>query len=525
VPAGQRENTANTVGERLVADVSGAIAGWDYRGGIFWTQSKGDDGPTNGYVDKAKIQAGVTSGLLNPFGAQTQAGLDAIEAAKVKATGQLAKGSTQGIDLRGSREVFNMAGGAAAISVGAEFRKEKYKNDTVDEVVLAVPSLGRDPYHVAGSRNVSALSAEMILPVSKALEVQLAARYDRYSDFGGTFNPKIGFLFKPLSTVFVRGSYNTGFRAPALDELYGPQSATFTSDAYDDPLLCPGGVVAAGGVESRDCGQQPQALTGGNLNLKPEKSKTFAIGVGFEPTKNLVLTLDYWNINLKDQISPFPEQAIFEDPTRYASRFVRCRQLSAAQQVNFDRCQNEFAGSNALAYVVALSDNLGGVKTNGVDISASYGWTAGSVGNFNASLNSTFVNKYDYQRTSTDPFVANVGRYVDASPVFRWQHVLGLGWSRGPWSTQLNIRNKSGYTDQNDVEPGFENTVKTYTLVDASLTWTGFKNLALTFGVKNLADTDPPFSNQGSTFQKGYDPRYTDAVGRTFTVRAAYSFK
>ena len=119
----------------------------------------------------------------------------------------------------------------------------------------------------------------------------------------------------------------------------------------------------------------------------------------------------------------------------------------------------------------------------------------------------------------------NVGRYVDAAPVFRWQHVLGLGWSRGALAAQLNIRHKTGYTDQNAVDPEFFNKVKDYTLVDVSGTWTGVKNLSVTLGVKNVFDTKPPFSNQGSTFQGGYDPRFTDAVGRTFTVRAAYNFK
>ena len=524
-PAGQRESTSNTVGQRAVVDLSGAVAGWDYRGGLYWTQSSGDDGPSDGYVNKSMIQAGITSGLLNPFGDQTAAGNDAIQAAKMRGTGQIAKGSTKGVDLRASRDLFNLGGGAAAISVGAEYRREDYRNDTIDDVVTQIPSLGREPYHAGGNRNVAALSAEMILPVTKALEIQLAARYDRYSDFGSTFNPKIGFLFKPTQAWVVRGSYNTGFRAPALDELFGPQAATFTADAYDDPLLCPGGKPAAGGVESRDCGQQAQALQGGNRALKPEKSKTFTLGVGFEPMKGVVLTADYWNIKLTDQIGAFPEQAIFADPVKYASRFVRCKQLPVAQQANLDRCQNEFTNSNAIAYVITLNDNLGGVKTDGVDLSASYAFNAGTAGNFNVSLNSTWVHSYDYQRTAGDAYIPNVGRYVDSAPVFRWQHVLGLGWSRGPWAAQLNIRHKSGYTDQNAVDPGFENDVKAYTLVDLSGTWTGVKNLGVTLGVKNVFDTKPPFSNQGTVFQKGYDPRFADAVGRVFLIRGAYSFK
>ena len=525
VPGGQRESTSNTVGQRAVLDFTGAVAGWDYRSGLFWTQSSGDDAVTNGYVNKSAIQAGIASGVLNPFGDPTPAALAVIEAAKAKGTSQTAKGTTKGFDLRASRDLFSMAGGAAAVSVGGEFRKEDYRNDTVDAIVLNVPSLGRDAYHVSGDRTVAALSAEMILPISKALEVQVAARYDRYSDFGGTFNPKIGFLFKPMATVFARGSYNTGFRAPALDELYGPQSVSFTADAYDDPLLCPGGKPTAAAVPTRDCGQQAQIQTGGNRNLKPEKSKTFTFGVGFEPVKGVVLTADYWNIKLTNQVANFPEQAIFADPTRYASRYFRCNQLTAAQQSTLDRCQNEFRNSNAIGYVVALSDNLGGIKTDGVDVSAAYAFSAGTAGNFNLSLNSTWVHTYDYQRTPTDPFVPNVGVYVDASPVFRWQHVLGLGWNRGAFAGQLNIRHKTGYTDQNQVAAAFLNEVKAYTLVDVSGTWTGMKNLAVTLGVKNLFDTKPPFTNQGTVFQKGYDPRFTDAVGRAYMVRAAYSFK
>ena len=525
VPAGQRESTSNTLGQRAVADLSGVVAGWDYRSGLFWTESSGDDAVTNGYVNKSRIQAGIASGVLNPFGAPTQAGIDFIEAAKAKGISQTAKGNTKGVDLRASRELFTLAGGAAAVSFGGEYRKESYRNDTVDEIVLNVPSLGRDAYHVSGDRNVAAISAEMILPVSKALEVQLAARYDRYSDFGSTFNPKIGFLFKPVANIFARGSYNTGFRAPALDEIYGPQSVSFTADAYNDPLLCPGGKVAAGGVETRDCGQQAQIKTGGNRALKPEKSTTFTFGVGFEPAKGVVLTADYWNIKLKNQIAGFPEQAIFSDPVTYGSRYFRCKQLSASVQATLDRCQNEFANSNAIGYVLALNDNLGGIKTDGVDVSAAYAFAMGTSGNFNVSLNSTWVHTYDYQRTPTDAFVPNVGRYTDSSPVFRWQHVLGLGWNRGALAAQLNIRHKTGYTDQNQVDAAYLNEVKAYTLVDISGTWSGMKNLAVTLGVKNLFDTKPPFSNQGTVFQKGYDPRFADAVGRAYMLRAAYNFR
>lgn len=62
------------------------------------------------------------------------------------------------------------------------------------------------------------------MPITKQLELQLAARRDQYSDFGSTFNPKIGFLSQPTSTVMLRGSANTGFRAPTLDDSIDPRA-------------------------------------------------------------------------------------------------------------------------------------------------------------------------------------------------------------------------------------------------------------------------------------------------------------
>ncbi|MEY3063200.1 MAG: hypothetical protein RI994_2452, partial [Pseudomonadota bacterium] len=82
-PAGRRENTSTATANRVVVDLSGVEGAWDYKTGFYSASSTVSDGPTNGYVSKSKIQAGVTNGLLNPFGSNTQAALDYINAAKV----------------------------------------------------------------------------------------------------------------------------------------------------------------------------------------------------------------------------------------------------------------------------------------------------------------------------------------------------------------------------------------------------------------------------------------------------------
>jgi iron complex outermembrane receptor protein len=76
-------------------------------------------------------------------------------------------------------------------------------------------------------------------------------------------------------------------------------------------------------VKTRDCGQQVQVQQGGNTQLKPEKSKTFTIGLAFEPVKGLTTSADYWNIKLKEQINALPQASIIANYVQYADRFVR----------------------------------------------------------------------------------------------------------------------------------------------------------------------------------------------------------
>jgi iron complex outermembrane receptor protein len=129
------------------------------------------------------------------------------------------------------------------------------------------------------------------------------------------------------------------------------------------------------------------------------------------------------------------------------------------------------------------------------------------------------VLEYKYQREKGGQEFEAVGRYSDNAPVFRWQHVATVNWSYGPWSALLANRYKTGYTDQ-----GGASEVDSYSVFDLTGTWTGVKNLTLTAGVINIFDLDPPLSVQNTTFQRGYDPRFTDPRGRTWLLRAAYKF-
>ena len=159
------------------------------------------------------------------------------------------------------------------------------------------------------------------------------------------------------------------------------------------------------------------------------------------------------------------------------------------------------------------------MKTDGVDLTAAYRLRAGDWGNFNLGLNSTWVHRYEYQNEEGGEWNQNVGIFSGVGPVFRWQHSASVNWSRGEFGGGLTARHKTGYVDQ---DPEFR--VASYTTVDGYLSWTQPKGFGVTVGVRNLFDREPPLSYQDQTFQAGYDPRYTDAIGRTFYVRGTYTF-
>jgi iron complex outermembrane recepter protein len=290
-------------------------------------------------------------------------------------------------------------------------------------------------------------------------------------------------------------------------------------------VLCPNGTAIGGASPGVVCDQQTLQRLSGPVAigrpvdaLSPEKSKTFTIGAVFEPSSAFTFSVDYWDIRIRNTISPLPEQSVFGDPVKYASRFVRCSQLSAAERANIDVCLN-FPTFDPIAYIDTPTENLGELRTHGIDLSAALRLPTTAVGKFAVTMDGTYVTGFEYQRELGGAFINALGRYSDNAPVFRWQHVLAVNWNHGSWGAIFAERFKSGYLDQDGV-----NQVGTYDVYDASLAWTGIKNLTLSAGIKNLFDRDPPKSVQNTTFQRGYDPRFTDPLGRTFLLRASYKF-
>lgn len=523
--ASEFENKTN----RWLLAWDGSYKGWDYN--VTALQSKADvkNNFTGGYVSSQKVRDGLNgvggAPWLNPFGPQTTAGSAYLSAAQVIGQVQEAEGTLRELTGVVSGEVAKLPAGPMMLAVGVDFLKDKadYTNNfaLIRQAASSGLELAEDS---SGSRRDNAVYAELNVPIVKSLEMNLALRYDDYSDVGSTWNPKIALRWQPTEQWLVRGSYNTGFRAPTLYDVYAPNSITFTGNPYDDPLLCPGGVVnsAAGGVESRDCGQQFQQQQGGNLKLKPEKSKAWTIGALFQPNPQWTVGVDYWNYNVEDSINVIGESVIFGDPTKYAANFVRCGALSADEALKLAATCGGGASPNTLAYIVNTTTNLGNYKTSGLDFQAGWQSAVSDWGRFTVDYRGTYVINYEYQLEQGGAYFDNNGNYFNGNPVARYRQMLAFGWQKAAWSVGLINRYTSSYTDQND--GGQDNIVAGNPVWDLSLTWAGVKGLAITGGITNLFDRDPPFSNQGDGFQVGYDFRYANPIGRAFLLRATYNY-
>jgi iron complex outermembrane receptor protein len=506
---------------RILVTDEGTFKGWDFRVNALAGAVRESTSFLTGYVDGPKLYTGVLNGTLNPFGDQTQAGMDYLQSISV--VGQKSRYSTSrlgSLNFTVNHELWQLPGGPMQIALGADYHFESFR-DMVPDSNINVPFDGRTPSDQGASRSVQSAFAEVDIPVIKQLDVNLSARADRYLDVGSTVNPKLSLRYQPSKTLLFRASYNTGFHAPSLVDLYGGSKGGIgnTKENYDDPLLCPGGRLGFPGTGTAlpgysalvVCNAKQPHITGANPDLKPEKSRNITFGVAFEPIKNLAITVDYWKIRVTNTIGTLSDALIFNDPQRYAGYYIR-------------------DANNNLLYVNAQSHNLGDTVTSGEDITANWTIPTADMGKFMIGMDGTYTNRYDYQTEPGGAWFHNVGAFGglangaitgDKIMTFRWKHSLRLSWQRGPWHTTLTQAYTSGYHDGTAVYPQYFRDIRSYTNYNVTGSYTGFKHWTLAAAVNNLTDVMPPETNTIST---GYLRTYASPIGRAYSLTASYTF-
>jgi len=521
---------------RGVAQLDGTVANWDYQVAALYSKAETTNNFISGWPKTVPLRNGVSgingAPFLNPFGPQTPEGAAYVLANTVVGEMQNGEATMWSLNAVASTTFGNLAGGPMALALGAEYREEEMVyNTNIAEVSQAASSgLAGSGAVREGDRDIWALAAEMNFPVLKNLDFTLAVRFDDYSDFGSTTNPKVSFRYTPVDMLLLRGSYNQGFAAPTLYSMFLPNSTTFTGNRYNDPVLCPGGTVAAGGIATRDCGIQFQQMQGGNPDLQPEESEAWTIGFVLQVTPELSFGIDYWNYYIEDSISTVGEQSIFADPVKYSNLFVRCSAADPARRAAIGACQ--IPGGDPLAYILNTFQNLGDTETYGIDINLVWNGAATQWGRFSAAARGTYIMKYEFQVEPDSTWYNPVGNYNPqfGGPVLRYQQITTFNWAYQDWTATLSNQFQSGYLDQNAAGsiyiPAYrQHSVGKSSLWNLGVTWSGYKGLTLAAGVLNIFDEDPEFSNQSGRFQaRGYDDRFGSPLGRIWTVGARYSF-
>ena len=427
-------------------------------------------------------------------------------------------------EVQADGPIFTLPGGDARLAVGAQWR-----HDTLLYGLNSGPPGAQLVLRQDLGRHSESGFAELLIPIVGAanavtgvrkLDLDIAGRYEDYSDFGSTTHPKIGVNWSPAESWLVHASYGTSFRAPLLSELVGPLKGTFVQQ-YSDPLSPTGTSFG-------------YTLGGGNPTLKPETATTYSFGVDYEPVDNAKISLTYYNINYKNQIQQYlSDLTILQQANQLGSLITRCPSAACSALIS-----QYITGPGALplfgpplanpsVYVNGLNENLGGVKTQGFDLSARYTFETSVPGRFTVGLTANEVIQYDVQFTPGGAFYDELNTTLNPLKL----RLRGdLGWANGPWSLKLFANFANSYTNTqvtpyHSVDSNLTVDVDANYDVGRQVTVAWAKDLTVTLHVMNVGNSTPPYvnipiGNNGG----GYDPGAASPIGRLISLGLGKKF-
>jgi iron complex outermembrane recepter protein len=406
--------------------------------------------------------------------------------------------------------LFALSGGNVRIAVGGEYRDEGLSGSLRSGSSVAPVVVPSDI-----SRNVIALFTEIFVPIVgqsnamtgvKRLELSLAGRYEEYSDFGDTFNPKFGLNYQPIDSLTMRASWGTSFRAPGLAE-NDPKSSGY--GLYGDTLPCnhrPPAVQCFG-----------IGVAGGNADLKPEDATTWSVGLTFAPTAlpGFRATLDYFDINYDHQILALRGTAgLLTNPIYAPYRILNPTAAQVSALLASGLPINTPINASLVTYIQdGRRQNLGTTLANGIDLDISNTWDIGA-SQLLAGITGSYFTKLT---TEAAPGAAAVDVLGTINFPQQWRARGELSWRMGPWNLAGFINYVDSYK-QTGVTP--IRKIDSYTTVDlhAAYDFKGhggfFDGLSVGLDVQNALDQDPPFVNLSG----GYDPQSASPMGRLIAV-------
>lgn len=451
--------------------------------------------------------------------------------------------------------LMTLPSGTVRAAFGAEFVRldGTYRNAGT---TTNVDNQFRTTYFGAKTRDVNSLFGELFvplvaegssIPLMRRLDLSLAARYEHYSDFGDTTNPKVGLTWEPTDDLVVRGTWGKSFRAPSLQENNEDVVTMFGLAQYSngsgDPLIpISNPATGTSNVFAR--------TQGGNNNLKPEEATTFSIGADYSPSwlEGLRASITYYNIDYKGKIVTIGDQAstFLATPANraaFAAYITPAPQPSTCVEGNVSTYNPVYRDlinrgypipfsatpyCSLVAYLNGQAQNLGTVEQDGIDLNVGYDFDT-RFGQVSSGVAWTEILNLK-QTLSPTSGLLDVLDTLNNPVSTRIRGNLGL--RRETISANLFVNYVGGYTNTAPITvagvrlPVTE--IDSWTTLDANVSWFApddampwARGLRVSVSVQNLTDEDP---NVVLTGTNAFDTQQANPYGRIWSLEVTKSF-
>lgn len=484
---GSRWNIVQADTPRIVAGLKGDLGdtGWEFDSGFLFTESTVTN-ENSGTVFEPRLQEALQEGVdfdgdivwANPFGKNDERIIDYV------AGNNPTKDSFElwSWDLTAQGDLFDLETGTISAAVGTEYRFEELTSIRTEANRTGDIVGGSQSSSVFGNRNILSLYTELSVPIYDKIELQIAGRYEDYSDFGDTTKPKIGVKYTPVEGVLLRASYGESFRAPDLPYLYSSGSVSFTPNFYQDPL------------RPDDPEAQVKQVGGGNPDLQPEVTDSYYIGAQFDlgevndRLEGLVFELDYWRFKQEDVLGQFSAAQIVPnagDP--FFDQFI----------VRDEPTEDDEAAGlpGKLLFVETDWQNLDQQDTSGVDIGLSYTRQTETMGQFRFNVRGTYVDEFKFSSLDFD----EDGNQVSVTEYFagtwtqpNWRANGTIAWKYADWGASLFIDFYGEYEQLDSDDQEAHGNVKAYWRFNPQVSYSGFWDTTVTVGMRNMFNEAPP---------------------------------
>ncbi len=442
--------------------------------------------------------------------------------------------------LTGTYTLADLPGGPLQLGGIASIRHERLDAPSAnpDNATITI-----NPVQASGQRTVVAGSLELSAPVVTGVELNLAGRFDHYSDGYDRFSPKVGLKVTPFRALALRATYAQGFRAPQFTELNGNVIGyTGAPQPPCDIVIAHGGTATASGGCT---GGSPYVRAGNTLgintsatpDLKPERSRSFTVGAVFQPVPWFSATVDYYNIRKKDYIAGGPDYGAA------LAAYYAGEALPAGYSITLNDPDPLYPDApRTVLFVNAPYVNAAEQRTSGLDVTASIDLPLGEDLRFFSQFEATRIFNSDLVAPGgTQRYVGTQGPYQLSSGAgtpawrFNWQNTV----SAGPATLSATAYYTSGYrnTMEDYFGPGTRDdctqtagdpafcTTKDFLVIDLNASVKANEALTFYLNVNNLFDAKAPF-NLPNYAGNNYNPTWSQSgvVGRAFRAGARFRF-